>query len=74
MTAKVDTCPTSPLVPIPDPTALLSIWKIEVEIGPKIALAKVGGSHIQGFLIIFGICNIEVPIPCEMKPPIPFSR
>ena len=41
--------------------------------GPKIALAIISGSIITGFFIIFGICNILVPIPCEISPETPFS-
>lgn len=47
--------PTNPAVPIPEPIALLVIFKTTVEIGPKIALVMIGGSQIRGFLTIFGI-------------------
>ena len=36
--------------------------------------ATVAGIQIRGFLTMFPICNIEVPIPCETKPETPFSR
>ena len=42
--------------------------------GPVIAPARVGGTSIYGFLIIFDICSMEVPIPCATRPPIPLSR
>ncbi len=50
-------CPTNPQVPIPEATAapFISIWKRQVAIGPVMADASVGGSHIFGFLTIFPI-------------------
>ena len=53
-------CPTSPAVPIPDPVALLVICKIIVPTGPKMALDKIAGSQMTGFLTIFGTCSIDV--------------
>ena len=66
--------PTSPAVPIPDPIALFVIFNTTVEIGPRIALVMIVGSHINGFRTMFGTCSIDVPIPCAKSPPIPFSR
>lgn len=66
--------PTNPAVPIPEPIALFVIFKTTVEIGPRMALVMIGGSQINGFLTILGTCNIDVPIPCANRPPIPFSR
>ena len=66
--------PTSPAVPIPEPIALFVIFNMTVEIGPRIALVRIGGIQIKGFLTILGTCNMEVPIPCARIPPIPFSR
>ena len=66
--------PTNPAVPIPEPIALFVIFKTTVEIGPRMALVMIGGSQIYGFLTILGTCNIDVPIPCANRPPIPFSR
>lgn len=68
-------CPTRPQVPIPELTAgpFISKWKIQVATGPVIAEARIGGIHVFGFLMIFGICSILVPIPCDTRPPIPFS-
>ena len=43
--------------------------KTVVESTPKIALETIGGIHIIGFLIIFGICIIEVPKPIENTVP-----
>ena len=39
-----------------------------VAIGPKIALATIGGIQITGFLIILGTCNIDVPNPWASNP------
>ena len=50
MVCHVIICPTNPAVPIPEPVALLVIFKIIVPTGPKIALAKIGGIQIIGFL------------------------
>lgn len=69
----VPICPTNPQVPMPDPSGVFSILKIIVEIGPRIADAMIDGSQIIGFLIIFGICSIEVPIPCASSPSKPLS-
>ena len=50
-------CPTRPHVPIPELTAgpFISKWKIQVAIGPVIAEERIGGIHVLGFLMIFGI-------------------
>lgn len=54
MAWKVPIWPTRPLVPMPAPSGVFSILKIRVDTGPKIAEARVGGSQIHGFLIVFG--------------------
>lgn len=69
----VPICPTNPQVPMPDPSGVFSILKIIVEIGPRIADAIMDGSQIIGFLMMFGICSIEVPIPCASSPSKPLS-
>ena len=71
---KVPICPTNPDVPIPAPSGLFVILKTTVLKGPVIAPARVGGTSIYGFLIIFDICSIEVPTPCATRPPTPLSR
>ncbi len=57
--------PTKPEVPIPEEIGgpFISNLKTTVAKGPVIAEAKMGGIQILGFLIIFGICSIDVPIP-----------
>ena len=65
--------PTSPLVPIPPPDAPHFNANTQVDSGPHIALDIIIGSIIWGFFIIFGICNIEVPSPCAIRPPQRFS-
>ncbi len=72
-TEKVAICPTSPLVPIPEAILFDESLKTVVEKTPRIALEKMGGSHINGFLIIFGICIIEVPKAIERVVPISLS-
>ena len=54
MVCQVIICPTSPAVPIPEPVALFVILKRSVETGPKMALDKMTGSQMSGFLIILG--------------------
>ena len=66
-------CPTKPADPIPDPVALLVIFKKVDEIGPRIALEIIAGSQITGFFIILGIWSIDVPTPCASNPPNLFS-
>ena len=50
-------CPTNPQVPIPELTAgpFISSLKRQVESGPVITEARIGGSHTLGFLMMFGI-------------------
>ena len=43
----------------------IELWQVR---GLEEALANIGGIHIFGFLIILGICSIEVPNPCATKP------
>ena len=69
----VEMTPTNPEVPMPEPAASHVILKRQVAIGPVIAEAIIGGSIIIGFLNTFGICNMEVPIPCAIKPAKRFS-
>ena len=66
--------PTRPEVPMPPPTALQRSSKTQVERGPTIALATMGGSMICGRRMRLGICNMLVPMPCAMSPPHLFSR
>ena len=61
MAAKVDICPTSPLVPIPEPRGVFSSLKTIVETGPRIADESIGGIIIRGFLTMLGICSMDVP-------------
>ena len=68
---QVMNCPTKPAVPIPAPEALFVMWKTIVDTGPSMALAIIAGSHITGFFIMFGTCNILVP--SDNKPPTLFS-
>lgn len=63
MAAKVEICPTSPLVPIPEPSGVFSSLKTIVDTGPRIADESIGGIIIRGFLTMFGICSMEVPRP-----------
>ena len=65
--------PTSPHVPIPAPIGTFSNWNTHVAIGPVMAAANVGGIHVKGFFMMLGICNIDVPMPCETSPPQRFS-
>src|SRR5699024_8856237 len=58
---------------MPAPAVLFVISNIVIPIGPIIAPAIVGGIMIKGFLIIFATCNIDVPTPKAINPPIPFS-
>ena len=55
---------------MPEATASPFIFmrKIQVAIGPVTADASVGGIQISGFLTIFPICSIEVPMPCAKRP------
>ena len=48
--------------------------KMHVAMGPVTAEASVGASQMRGFLIMFGTCSMEVPMPCAKKPPQPLSR
>ena len=64
----VSITPTSPDVPIPPPDAVDLSLNITVENGPAIMLEITAGYNIDGFLIMFGICNIEVPNPCANNP------
>ena len=65
--------PTKPEVPIPAPAALFFMCRMQVEIGPSIAEASVGASHTMGLRAMFPIWSMEVPRPCEIRPPQPFS-
>src|SRR5699024_8965943 len=60
--SKAIICPTNPLVPIPAPAALFVIFNQTVAKGTRIIPATVGGISIKGFLMMFGTCNMEVPI------------
>ena len=60
---------------MPDDTAapfILSL-KMHVAIGPVTAAASVGAIQILGFFTIFPIWSMDVPIPCEIRPPQRFS-
>ena len=46
----------------------------QVDIGPVIAAAIVGASHICGLFIMFPNCSIDVPSPTAKKLPFPLSR
>ena len=46
---------------------------MQVASGPAIADAKIVGSQIRGFFMMFGICSIDVPKPCDTSPPKRFS-
>lgn len=59
----VPNTPTSPEVPIPPPAALQRSLKTQVERGPTIALATIGGIKILGCRIKLGIWSIDVPSP-----------
>ncbi len=74
MAAKAPNWPTRPEVPIPAPTAVFVILNAAVEMGPRTALAKIVGNHICGRRMILANCSIEVPNPCDRRPPKPFSR
>ena len=50
----VISCPTSPLVHIPEPVALFVILNTRVPTGPSIADEMIAGSHMTGFFIMFG--------------------
>ena len=45
-----------------------------MEIGPRMALARMAGSQITGLRMMFGIWSMEVPSPCATSPPVLFSR
>ena len=53
----------NPNVPRPALVDELVIFISIVEIGPKIALDKIIGRKIIGFLNIFANCKVEVPSP-----------
>ena len=63
--------PTKPDVPIPEDIGepFISILNTLVARAPVIALVNIGGIHVLGFLAMFGICNMEVPIAWAVKPP-----
>jgi len=52
----------------------LVIPKTQVDIGPRIMLAKMAGSQMTGLRMILGICSMEVPRPWATRPPVLFSR
>ncbi len=58
-------CPTKPQVPIPEDTAVPFICNLkrQVAIGPVMADVRIGAIQILGFLTIFPIWSMEVPIP-----------
>ena len=68
-------CPTRPHVPMPLEIAapFICILNMQVAIGPVTAEASVGAIHTLGFLTMFPICSIDVPMPCEIRPPHLFS-
>ena len=55
--------PTSPAVPMPEPAGVFVILNTIVDKGPRTALAIIGGIHILGFLMMFGIWSMLVPTP-----------
>ena len=62
---------------MPEATALagsfICKWKMQVAIGPVMALVTIGGIQILGFFTMLPICSMEVPIPWEIRPPHLFS-
>ncbi|MPN22284.1 hypothetical protein SDC9_169667 [bioreactor metagenome] len=73
ITAKVLNWPTRPLVPMPAPAGLFSIWKTVVANGPRIAAVNVAGIQIRQLRTMLGIWIIEVPKPWLTSPPMPLS-
>ena len=67
--------PHRPQVPMPELTAapFISRRKMQVAMGPVIALATMAGSQMRGFFTMLGICSLEVPSPWLTRPPTPFS-
>ena len=49
------------------------IWNRQVEMGPVMAEASVGGIQMRGFLTMLPICSMLVPSPCDSRPPQRFS-
>ena len=66
--------PTRPEVPMPPPTGLQRRANTQVERGPTMTLATMGGSMIWGRRMRLGIWSMLVPMPCAMSPPQRFSR
>ena len=60
---------------MPEDTAAPSIlrWKMQVATGPVMALVTIGAIQMRGFFTMLPICSMEVPIPWETSPPMPFS-
>ena len=71
---NVPICPTRPAVPMPANTPALRMSNSVVASGPRIAEASVGGTRISGWRRMLGTCSIDVPRPCAIRPPTPFSR
>ena len=74
MTCHVMIWPTSPEVPMPEPTALDSMCSTTVAIGPRIAEASVGGTQMRGCRTILGTWSMDVPTPWARRPDQRFSR
>ena len=68
--------PTSPHVPMPEATAGPFCCRANTQVasGPVTADATMGGTHTSGFLTMLPICSIDVPRPCDSRPPQRFSR
>ena len=58
---------------MPEPMGMFSRWNTQVERGPVMAAAKVGGIHTRGFLTMLPIWSMEVPRPWASSPPQRFS-
>ena len=61
---------------MPDATAgpFWLSWNTHVATGPVTAEATMAGTQISGFFTMFPICSMEVPRPCDSRPPQRFSR
>ena len=68
--------PHRPQVPIPELMGAPFICSLnrQVEMGPVMADAKVGGSQMRGLRTMLPICSMEVPRPWLIRPPQRFSR
>ena len=67
--------PTRPHVPMPDEMAAPSMRRpnTQVAMGPVMAEVRMAGIQMRGLRTMLPICSIEVPRPCDTRPPQPFS-